>query len=267
MLQRKSKMAYLHTVQYMNGIINRIGIHDRKRCINHYWILNRIGIQDWKDVLKFKWIGIHNTRGEKRKMESRGHCTKNALNAEDMRQPIIIRQHISRKWKLCMHAFRFFSHPIVPNIAEADHAPVNAAVSGVVNAICLIGAAPAGVVVQWNGRSPVEECIGQGSYSMEQQWAESPHRTSWGAGRGREESEKGVEDRSDSGARSGGDTTEELRDHVGVLVERWLHLLHGVPDHRWPAPPPSPHPSLSGSRRCLPARMSLRMEEGDDRMC
>jgi hypothetical protein len=49
---------------------------------------------------------------------------------------------------------------------------------------------------------------------------------------GMEEAEEGVEGGGEAGAQVGGDAAEELGDHVGVLVERRAHLLHGPPDRR-----------------------------------
>ncbi|KAL5222390.1 hypothetical protein ABZP36_027103 [Zizania latifolia] len=47
-----------------------------------------------------------------------------------------------------------------------------------------------------------------------------------------EEAEEGVDVRGESSAEIRGDAAEEVSHHVGVLIERLLHLIHYAPEHR-----------------------------------
>jgi len=51
---------------------------------------------------------------------------------------------------------------------------------------------------------------------------------------GVEEADERVDGGREAGAQLGGDATEEVGNHVGVLVEGRAHLLHGAAEHRRP---------------------------------
>ena len=51
---------------------------------------------------------------------------------------------------------------------------------------------------------------------------------------GVEEADEGVDGGREASAQLGGDATEEVRNHVGVLVEGRARLLHGAAEHRRP---------------------------------